>query len=186
LRHDLDWYSRFVVSWELSDTLEIGFVLTAVERALSVARLEIWNSDQGSHFTSPQYIARLEAAQVRISMDGKGRALDNIKTSRLWRMVKYEEVYLHEYAGPRDARHGLTRYLEFYNQERPHQSLAYLQSTATAIEHFHLSSPSPQTTGEPCRVRVSYACFHRREQQWVMPLAVLWSGSRPGLNQTPS
>ncbi len=121
----LDWHSRYVVSWELSDTLKIGFVLQAVERALAVARPEIWNSDQGSHFTSPQYIARLEAAEVRISMDGKGRALDNIFTERLWRTVKYEEVYLHEYSGPRAARSGLTRYLEFYNHERPHQSLAY-------------------------------------------------------------
>ncbi len=121
----LDWYWRYVVSWELSDTLEIGFVLTAVERALAVVRPEIWNSDQGSHFTSPQYIARLEAAQVTISMDGKGRALDNIFTERLWRTVKYEEVYLHEYSGPRAARSGLNRYLEFYNHERPHQSPAY-------------------------------------------------------------
>lgn len=121
----LDWYSRYVVSWELSDTLEIGFVLQAVERALAVARPEIWNSDQGSHFTSPQYLARLEAAEVRISMDGKGRALDNIFTERLWRTVKYEEVYLHDYAGPHAARSGLTRYLAFYNHERPHQSLAY-------------------------------------------------------------
>lgn len=121
----LDWYSRYVVSWELSDTLEIGFVLQAVERALSQGRPEIWNSDQGSHFTSPQYIARLEAAQVKISMDGRGRALDNIFTERLWRTVKYEEVYLHDYAGPHAARSGLTRYMEFYNHERPHQSLAY-------------------------------------------------------------
>jgi putative transposase len=121
----LDWYSRYVVSWELSDTLEIEFVLHAVERALSQGRPEIWNSDQGSHFTSPQYIARLEAAQVKISMDGRGRALDNIFTERLWRTVKYEEVYLHDYAGPRAARSGLTRYMEFYNHERPHQSLAY-------------------------------------------------------------
>lgn len=94
----LDWYSRFVVSWELSDTLEIEFVLQAVERALSQGRPEIWNSDQGSHFTSPQYIARLEAAKVKISMDGKGRALDNIFTERLWRTVKYEEVVRHEVA----------------------------------------------------------------------------------------
>ncbi len=121
----IDWYSRYVVSWELSDTLEIGFVLQAVDRALNQAQPEIFNSDQGSHFTSPQYIARLEAAQVNISMDGKGRALDNILTERLWRTVKYEEVYLHEYVGPRAARSGLTRYIKFYNHERPHQSLAY-------------------------------------------------------------
>jgi putative transposase len=121
----LDWYSRYVVSWELSDTLEIEFVLTAVERAFEIAVPEIFNSDQGSHFTSPQYIERLVAAGVHISMDGKGRALDNIFTERLWRTVKYEEVYLHDYANPRQARSGLTRYMEFYNHERPHQALAY-------------------------------------------------------------
>ena len=121
----LDWYSRYVISWELSDSLEIGFVLTAVERALAVARPEIWNSDQGSHFTSPQYIERLQTAEVRISMDGKGRALDNIFTERLWRTIKYEEVYLHDYTTPRMARQGLTRYLDFYNHERPHQALNY-------------------------------------------------------------
>lgn len=122
----LDWYSRYVISWELSDSLEIGFVLTAVERALTVARPEIWNSDQGSHFTSPQYVERLQEASVRISMDGKGRALDNIFTERLWRTIKYEEVYLHDYTTPRIARQGLTHYLEFYNHERPHQALNYL------------------------------------------------------------
>ncbi len=121
----LDWHSRFVVSWELSDTLEIEFVLLAVERALALATPEIFNSDQGSHFTSPQYIERLVAAGVQISMDGKGRAIDNIFTERLWRTVKYEEVYLHDYATPRHARSGLTRYMEFYNHERPHQALAY-------------------------------------------------------------
>jgi putative transposase len=121
----LDWYSRYVVSWELDQTLEQPFVMTAVERALGQARPEIWNSDQGSHFTSPQYIERLKAAEVRISMDGKGRALDNIFTERLWRTIKYEEVYLHSYASPRAARAGLTRYLAFYNDERPHQALAY-------------------------------------------------------------
>ncbi len=121
----LDWYSRYVVSWELSDSLEIEFVLSAVGRALAVARPEIWNSDQGSHFTSPQYIERLTAAEVRISMDGKGRALDNIFTERFWRSVKYEEVYLHDYTTPRTARQGLTRYMEFYNHERPHQALNY-------------------------------------------------------------
>jgi putative transposase len=121
----LDWFSRYVVSWELDDTLELPFVLNAVDRALAQAQPLIWNSDQGSHFTSPHYIERLQAAQVQISMDGKGRALDNIFTERLWRTVKYEEVYLHEYASPREARHRLTRYFEFYNHERPHQSLAY-------------------------------------------------------------
>ncbi len=121
----LDWFSRYVVSWELDQTLEIEFVLTAVERALGQATPQIWNSDQGSQFTSPQYTERLLAANVQISMDGRGRAMDNIFTERLWRTVKYEEVYLHEYATPREARQGLTRYFDFYNHERPHQALDY-------------------------------------------------------------
>ena len=103
----LDWYSRYVMSWELDQTLELGFVLAVVERALAHATPAIWNSDQGSHFTSPQYIERLLASNVRISMDGKGRALDNIFTERFWRSVKYEEVYLHDYDCPRAARCGL-------------------------------------------------------------------------------
>jgi putative transposase len=121
----LDWYSRYVVSWELDQTLEVDFVLEAVERALAVGCPTIWNSDQGSHFTSPQYLNRLLVAGVQISMDGKGRALDNIFTERLWRTVKYEEVYIHSYGSPREARQGLARYLEFYNHERPHQALRY-------------------------------------------------------------
>jgi putative transposase len=121
----LDWFSRYVISWELDQTLEIEFVLRAVERALEQATPQIWNSDQGSQFTSPQYTDRLLAAKVQISMDGRGRAMDNIFTERLWRTVKYEEVYLHEYASPREARQGLTRYFEFYDHERPHQALEY-------------------------------------------------------------
>jgi putative transposase len=121
----LDWFSRYVVSWELDDTWELPFVLRAVERALAQATPEIWNSDQGSHFTSPQYTDLLLAANVQISMDGRGRALDNIYVERLWRSVKYEEVYLYDYATPREARQGLTRYFEFYDHERPHQALEY-------------------------------------------------------------
>jgi len=121
----LDWFSRYVVEWELDQTLEIGFVLAAVDRALAQGVPVIWNSDQGSHFTSPQYIERLQARDVQISMDGKGRALDNIFTERLWRTVKYENVYLADYASPKAAREGLARYLEFYNGERPHQALGY-------------------------------------------------------------
>ena len=121
----LDWYSRYVVSWELDQTLEMPFVLEAVDRALAQATPTIWNSDQGNHFTSPQYIDRLKQAQVQISMDGKGRALDNIFTERLWRTVKYEEVYLHDYVSPKEARQQLARYFEFYNLRRSHQALAY-------------------------------------------------------------
>lgn len=121
----LDWYSRYVVSWALDETLAMPFVLDAVDTALQQAVPQIWNSDQGSHFTSPQYLDRLKLRGIQISMDGQGRALDNIFVERLWRSVKYEEVYLHDYASPREARHGLTQYLAFYNHERPHQSLGY-------------------------------------------------------------
>lgn len=121
----LDWYSRYVLSWELDLTLEMPFVLAAVQRALSQAVPLIWNSDQGSHFTSPQYCALLRDAKVQISMDGKGRALDNIFTERLWRSVKYEEVYVHEYTSPKEARSQLQNSFEFYNQKRLHQSLEY-------------------------------------------------------------
>jgi len=121
----LDWFSRYVVSWELDQSQELSFVLEAVQRALAQATPTICNSDQGSHFTSPQYIDLLQAHHAQISMDGKGRALDNIFTERLWRTVKYEEVYLHDYASPREARLGLARYFEFYNHQRPHQALGY-------------------------------------------------------------
>lgn len=109
----------------MDETLEMPFVLSAVDQALCVAVPAIWNSDQGSHFTSTEYIARLQTAQVSISMDSKGRALDNIFVERLWRSVKYEEVYLNEYASPRQARERINAYLEFYNYRRLHQALDY-------------------------------------------------------------
>jgi putative transposase len=121
----LDWYSRYVMSWELDQTLEMPFVVSAVEQALSTSVPIILNSDQGSHFTSPQYLQLLQKAQVKISMDSKGRALDNIFTERLWRAVKYEEVYLHEYTSPREARKQLRDYFDFYNHKRLHQALDY-------------------------------------------------------------
>lgn len=135
----IDWYSRYVVSWELDQTLEIPFVLEAVQRALAKATPEIMNSDQGSHFTSPQYIQLLLDTNVRISMDGKGRATDNIFTERLWRNVKYEEVYLNEYTSPKEARRRIKQYFELYNNERPHQSLNY----KTPAE-VYFSSPSDE------------------------------------------
>jgi putative transposase len=121
----LDWFSRYVISWALDDTLELPFVLDALGQALRIATPQIWNTDQGSQFTSPQLTSQLEAAGARISMDGKGRAYDNIFTERLWRSLKYEEVYLADYASPREARVGIERYFQFYNTERPHQALDY-------------------------------------------------------------
>jgi putative transposase len=139
----LDWSSRFVVSWELDQTLEMPFVLVAVDRALETATPQIWNSDHThrvpGHFTSPQYVERLIAKGVRVSMDGKGRALDNVFVERLWRSVKYEEVYLNEYASPRTARQGLGRYLTFYNQQRLHQALGY-RTPAEVYFAIHTSS----------------------------------------------
>src|SRR5258707_8433421 len=121
----LDWYSRFVVSWALDLSLEIGFVLETMQSALATATPAICNSDQGSHFTSPLYTDLLRNAHVQISVDGKGRALDNIFTERLWRTVKYEEVYLKDYASPREARSNLDEYFGFYNHRRLHQALDY-------------------------------------------------------------
>jgi putative transposase len=119
----MDWYSRYVLSWELSDTLEAGFVIKALKRALSIALPEICNSDQGSQYTSLDYISVLKENGVKISMDGRGRCMDNIFTERLWRSLKYQEVYLKEYESPRCARTGITRYFELYNTFRPHQGL---------------------------------------------------------------
>jgi putative transposase len=134
----LDWYSRFVVSWALDHTLELPFVLEAVDRALAQARPAIINSDQGSHFTSPQYLDRFRAGPTQISMDGRGRAMDNIFTERLWRSVKYEEVYLHDYVTPRQARQGLTAYFQFYNYERPFQTLGYLTPADLYLTRMNL------------------------------------------------
>jgi putative transposase len=121
----IDWYSRYVVAWELDQTLEIEFVLKATRQALTFGVPEIINSDQGSHFTSPRYTALLEEAGVKISMDGKGRAFDNIFTERLWRTVKYECVYLHEFESPKEARRVISEYLDFYNNRRLHAALDY-------------------------------------------------------------
>jgi len=134
----LDWYSRFVVSWTLDQTLEMPFVLAAVDHALQQAQPQIINSDQGSHFTSPQYLDRFLTRGVQISMDGRGRAMDNIFTERLWRSVKYEEVYLNDYETPRQARAGLTRYFQRYNYQRPHQSLGYLTPAAVYLAPIQL------------------------------------------------
>lgn len=122
----LDWFSRFVVAWELDYTLEVEFVLEALNRALQIGKPEIANSDQGSQFTSQRYTKILLDNEIRISMDGRGRAMDNIFTERLWRTVKYQEVYINDYESPREARVGLARFFDKYNNYRPHQSLNYL------------------------------------------------------------
>jgi putative transposase len=121
----MDWFSRYVLSWALSITMDVGFCLEALEQALEVATPDIFNSDQGSQFTSVDFTGRLVAAGIRISMDGRGRALDNVFVERLWRTVKYEEVYLQDYGTPREAIQGLERFFALYNRQRPHQALGY-------------------------------------------------------------
>lgn len=125
----IDWYSRYVIAWELHDSLCNGFVLSALRDALcfiddcGLPLPDICNSDQGSHFTSTAYVELLEKADIQISMDGRGRYLDNIFTERLWRSVKYEDVFLNSYQNLEAARAGLTQYFRFYNHERPHQAI---------------------------------------------------------------
>jgi putative transposase len=121
----LDWWSRFVVAWRLSPTLDVGFCLEALDHALTVGHPAIFNSDQGAQFTSADFTGRLEREGIAISMDGRGRCLDNIFVERLWRTVKYEEVYLHDYENVWMAEDCLGSYFHFYNHERLHQMLDY-------------------------------------------------------------
>jgi len=121
----MDWFSRYVLSWELSNSLDVYFCLSALERALSQSRPVIFNTDQGSQFTADAFTARLHAAQVAISWDSRGSYFDNIFIERLWRSVKYEEVYLNDYDSVTTARCQLRDYFNFYNQQRLHQSLNY-------------------------------------------------------------
>ena len=121
----MDWFSRYVLSWSLSLTMEPDFCVEALKRALRRGRPEIFNSDQGSQFTSEKFTGELKAREIAISMDGRGRCMDNIFIERLWRSLKYEEVYLKDYASVTEARMSIERYFRFYNHERLHQSLDY-------------------------------------------------------------
>ena len=121
----MDWFSRHVLAWRLSNTLEGRFCLEALEEALSLATPEIFNSDQGCQFTAAAFTSRLEAQGIAVSMDGRGRAIDNVFVERLWRSVKYEEVYLRDYADGWEAHERLKAYFRFYSHERIHQALGY-------------------------------------------------------------
>jgi putative transposase len=121
----IDWYSRYVIAWRLSNTLEGSFCLEMLEEALAVGQPEIFNTDQGVQFTACAWTKRLEEAGVAVSMDGRGRCLDNVFVERLWRSVKYEDIYLYGYDTVPALQGGLGRYFPFYNGERPHQSLDY-------------------------------------------------------------
>ena len=121
----MDWYSRYVLSWELSNSLDTTFCVEALNRALALRKPDIFNTDQGSQFTSEDFLAPLKESGVRISMDGRGRWIDNVFVERLWRSLKYEEVYLNAYETVKEARRSIGRWIHFYNYERPHQALDY-------------------------------------------------------------
>ena len=143
-----DWYSRYVISWKLSLTLENEFCIQALKEALETATPEIHNSDQGTQFTAQNYIAVLEEKGIQISMDGRGRYLDNIFTERLWRTVKYENVFIHDYQNIKEAKIGLAQYFQFYNHRRMHQSLdyktpaqIYFPNNSLILNSIHLIEP---------------------------------------------
>jgi putative transposase len=121
----MDWFSRFVLSWELSNTMETGFCLAALESAFRFGQPEIWNSDQGSQFTAAEFLAPLKKRNISISMDGRGRALDNVFIERLWRSLKYELIYPGDFGSGAELLPALDRYFHFYNHRRPHQALGY-------------------------------------------------------------
>jgi putative transposase len=139
----IDWYSRYVLSWKLSNTLDAGFCVEALEEALKKGRPDIFNTDQGSQFTSEAFTGLLQQHGIRISMDGKGSYNDNLFIERLWRSVKYEEVYLKAYQDGREARIGLGNYFRFYNTERPHQSHGY----RTPAEVYYTTTVEATGTG---------------------------------------
>jgi putative transposase len=139
----MDWYSRYVLAWRLSNTLEVGFCVEALEEALSKGKPEIFNTDQGSQLTSAAFTGAPLERGIQVSMDGKGRYLDNIFVERLWRSIKYEEVYLKAYKDGTEAKQGVGSYLDFYNRERPHQALGY----RTPEKMFHDGQPRKRPEG---------------------------------------
>lgn len=147
----MDWFSRFVLAWELSNTLDVHFCLEALEQALKIAKPGIFNTDQGCQFTSNPFTSLLTKNNVRISMDGRGRAFDNIFIERLWRTVKYEEIYLHDYQDGIEAYFALEKYFRFYNEERFHSSLDY---KTPAEVYYAQIGPEKVATMNPILVNI--------------------------------
>jgi putative transposase len=149
----MDWYSRFVLTWRLSNRLDGTFCVDALDEALQGGRPEIFNSDQGSQFTSDTFVGRLLERAVAVSMDGRGRAMDNVFVERLWRSLKYEDIYLKDYATVDELYEGLMRYFELYNYERPHQALDY----QTPYQVYHWGAEGRSRRGRRGRVVVGTA-----------------------------
>jgi putative transposase len=162
----MDWFSRYVLSWEISVTLESEFCIAALKEALSFGKPQIFNTDQGSQFTSTEFTKILHDASVRISMDGKGRAFDNIFSERLWRTVKYEDVYLRDYQSVNETRYYLDRYFEFYNNERLHEALGYSspaevygQAVGTPVALRAPSVPTAVIHGDKSTLKTTVFCL---------------------------
>ena len=141
----MDYFSRYVLSWQVSNSLESLFCLDALDKALSLSKPVIFHSDQGKQYTSTKFVKRLKKNGLRISMSGKGRVFDNILAERLWRTVKYEEVYLREYADGNELRQSLKRYFDYYNNHRPHSSLGYRTPAETYWQGRHSLCSAPAT-----------------------------------------
>lgn len=136
----IDWYSRYIIDYELSNTLEKSFVMDTLKRALRNQKPEIINSDQGSHFTNPDYLNLLKASQVQVSMDGKGQALDNVRTERFFRTLKYDLIYINEFNSTRALRKALSDYIKEYNTYRPHSSIGDLCPAQEYNNHLQIRS----------------------------------------------
>jgi len=162
----MDWFSRYVLTWDVSVTLEADFCVLALRQALSLGRPEIFNTDQGSQFTSIDFTDILKAADIQISMDGKGRVFDNIFVERLWRTVKVEEVYLRDYQTVAEAMYYLGRYFEFYNNDRLHQALGYRTpaevygvAVGTPVALRAPSVPTALTSGDESTLKIPVLCL---------------------------
>jgi len=162
----IDWFSRYVLSWEISITLESEFCVSALKEALSLGRPDIFNTDQGSQFTSIDFTKVLLNAGVQISMDGKGRVFDNIFVERLWRTVKVEEIYLRDYQTVAEAKYNLSRYFEFYNNQRLHHALGYCTpaevygiAVGTPVALRAPSVPTALTHGDESTLKTQVFCL---------------------------
>ena len=156
----IDWFSRYVLSWELSNTLDSDFCVTALTRSLKYGIPDIFNSDQGSQFTSHDFTDQLLTAGIQISMDGRGRVMDNIFIERLWRSLKYEDIYIKEYETVKQLYQGLEQYFDFYNNDRPHQSLGY---KTPAMVYFGIDNAQKMT--DNIAKEKSYSHIHKKKEK---------------------